>query len=57
MHIKKTFITKKLLFFRYLIKVTKETKFNVFLTIFKHIKSQSLKKLIQKKPRKKIFRG
>ena len=52
MHIKNTFITKKLLIFRYLIKVIKQRKFNVFFTLFKHLKKSQPKKRIQKKASK-----
>jgi hypothetical protein len=53
MHIKNTFITKKLLIFRYLIKVINKGKFNLSFTLLRLLKKSGAKKLfIQKKASK-----
>jgi hypothetical protein len=54
MHIKNTFITKLLLIFGYMIKVSKEQTFMIRLPFEKKITD---KRSPKKKPRKKNFRG
>jgi hypothetical protein len=49
MHIKNTFITKKLLIFRYLIKVINKGKFNLSFTLLRLLKKSGAKNYLFKK--------